>query len=171
MVRWFPTKFDVISHLLPKSGKIVDLGCGLGHLCRFMHAFRPNCYKVYGMDFSGFAVKTAMANDKLTVYNKASVYETPYTDKYFDGIVASEFIEHLSDVPAFLREIKRIGRQGATVVITTPERNPLIDELTSEEHVREYTPKELMDTMSVICLDGEIISQADKTLIYRGFLR
>ncbi|MCB1152436.1 MAG: class I SAM-dependent methyltransferase [Deltaproteobacteria bacterium] len=44
----------------------------------------------------------------------------PLDESSFDEVVASHIIEHLDDVPAFLREIHRVCRDGAVVRIITP---------------------------------------------------
>ena len=47
-------------------------------------------------------------------------YPYPFANSRFDEIAVYDVIEHIGDVPAFMREIWRIGRPGARVVITTP---------------------------------------------------
>lgn len=44
----------------------------------------------------------------------------PIDDNSFDVIWANQIIEHIPDVPAFLAELHRIGRNGAEIHITTP---------------------------------------------------
>jgi len=44
----------------------------------------------------------------------------PFDDASFDAVVAIEVVEHVENQFAFLRELARIARPGATVVVTTP---------------------------------------------------
>ena len=44
----------------------------------------------------------------------------PLDDNRFDRIVGRHVIEHVEDVVVFMSEVHRIGRNGATVEITTP---------------------------------------------------
>lgn len=44
----------------------------------------------------------------------------PYESETFDLVTSSEVVEHLQNYRALLREIFRVARPGATVVVTTP---------------------------------------------------
>src|SRR5512143_1516799 len=44
----------------------------------------------------------------------------PYDDASFDAVVSIEVVEHVENQFAFLRELARIARPGAPVIVTTP---------------------------------------------------
>lgn len=44
----------------------------------------------------------------------------PYDDAAFDAVVSIEVVEHVENQFAFLRELARIARPGAPVIVTTP---------------------------------------------------
>jgi ubiquinone/menaquinone biosynthesis C-methylase UbiE len=44
----------------------------------------------------------------------------PLRDNSFDCVVASHVIEHVESIPDLMREIHRIGKHGASVIIMTP---------------------------------------------------
>jgi SAM-dependent methyltransferase len=44
----------------------------------------------------------------------------PFADDAFDAVVSIEVVEHVENQFAFLRELARIAKPGATVVVTTP---------------------------------------------------
>lgn len=44
----------------------------------------------------------------------------PFADAQFDAVVSIEVVEHVENQFAFLRELARIARPGATVIVTTP---------------------------------------------------
>src|SRR5690606_10957467 len=44
----------------------------------------------------------------------------PYADASFDAVVSIEVVEHVENQFAFLRELARIARPGAPVIVTTP---------------------------------------------------
>ena len=44
----------------------------------------------------------------------------PFADAAFDAVVSIEVVEHVEDQFAFLRELTRIARPGAVVIVTTP---------------------------------------------------
>jgi len=86
---------------LDKTKKIVDLGCG------------PNKVPgAVGVDVHKF--------DDVDVVCDLNKYPWPLNDNEYDVIWSNQFIEHVTDVKVFLREIHRIGKNGAEVHITTP---------------------------------------------------
>jgi SAM-dependent methyltransferase len=44
----------------------------------------------------------------------------PFDDAHFDAVVSIEVVEHVENQFAFLRELARIAKPGAVVVVTTP---------------------------------------------------
>ena len=54
------------------------------------------------------------------VVHDLNKFPWPLPDNTFDVIYCKEIIEHLENVVAAMEEIHRIGRSGATVIITTP---------------------------------------------------
>ena len=47
-------------------------------------------------------------------------YPYPFEDSCFDEVCVYDVVEHIEDMPAFMREIWRVCRPGALVRITTP---------------------------------------------------
>lgn len=54
------------------------------------------------------------------VVHDLDCYPYPFPDSRFDEIVVYDVIEHIGDVPSFMREIWRLAKPGAKVQITTP---------------------------------------------------
>jgi SAM-dependent methyltransferase len=44
----------------------------------------------------------------------------PFEEGVFDLICAHDVVEHVHDLPAFMREVWRIGKHGACLEVTTP---------------------------------------------------
>jgi 2-polyprenyl-3-methyl-5-hydroxy-6-metoxy-1,4-benzoquinol methylase len=44
----------------------------------------------------------------------------PFKDNIFDLVVCKQIIEHLSDTESFLKELHRLGKNGARIIIQTP---------------------------------------------------
>jgi SAM-dependent methyltransferase len=90
-----------VNVVIDPNKKIVDLGCGLNKI--------RNADGVDNFQYPGV--------DIICDLNKAP---WPIKDNSYDVIWANQIIEHIKDVPSFLSEIHRIGRDGAEVHITTP---------------------------------------------------
>ncbi len=57
---------------------------------------------------SGFQNKL-ITNKKVVEYSGGSF---PFADKEFDYVICSQVLEHVDDVPFFLKELSRIGKKG-----------------------------------------------------------
>ena len=52
------------------------------------------------------------------VYSDSDLNENiPFPDNYFECIVSDQLIEHLSKPDCLIKEIKRVGKKGCTVII------------------------------------------------------
>jgi SAM-dependent methyltransferase len=116
---------DVALHLLePGPGKmILDLGCADGATmvyCGLQGA------TVHGQDLNPDSV--AQANDLLRRYKVdgeahcGDAAELSFPDGYFDGVISSDFFEHITDdvKVRVLRETLRVLKPGSPIVIKTP---------------------------------------------------
>jgi ubiquinone/menaquinone biosynthesis C-methylase UbiE len=133
--------------------KVLDLGCGAGHAS---FAVAPVAGSVTAFDLSpemlavvsGAAQQRALHN---VVTEQGNVASLPFVDAAFDMVVTRFSAHHWRDVPAALREVKRVlDPDGLLIVIdiTAPEV-PLHDTtlqavelLRDSSHVRDYRPSE-----------------------------
>jgi len=117
-----------------KGKKLLDLGCGAGD---FLSAAQKIGFETWGVDFDQGAIKHAKS-----LYNLKNVYAEPIEDFFkekdlpkFDVITFFEVIEHLDDIPRFLNSLIEIGKDGAYIILSTPNRergdpsNPKINDL------------------------------------------
>lgn len=104
--------------------KVLDAGCGRGF---YVHAISmvPFVKEMHGIDVSEDYLNIARKhlNDPKINLQKASIYELPYPDNYFDAVVSSEVMEHLSDDVGALKEIKRVLKPDGIVLISVPHLN------------------------------------------------
>jgi ubiquinone/menaquinone biosynthesis C-methylase UbiE len=95
---------------------VLDLGCldaGIGAL------FIKNNNKVYGIDVSDEAIKTARQRG-LDVKTLDSEEPLDYPSEMFDVVFASEVIEHVYDIDQWLSQIYRILKKGGKLMVLTP---------------------------------------------------
>ncbi len=126
--------------------RVLDIGCGDAYLIAQIQKF---CTEVRGVDSEAQAV--ALANEILKEHPHCRVvqgdcYHLPFDDNYFDMVLCTDVIEHLTDPQACVREIRRVLNDKGTLVMTTPKFRP--DRKWDERHEKEYTSQELTQLLS-----------------------
>lgn len=110
--------------------KILDVGCGAGIATEAIaRRLDPSEYHVVGIDPSSRSVQIAAdhaATENVSVeYLVGSVYELPFESNSIDGIICSDVLEHLYDLPKALSEIARVLKPNAVFTFDTINRTPL----------------------------------------------
>ncbi|OYX36434.1 MAG: hypothetical protein B7Y99_01470 [Caulobacterales bacterium 32-69-10] len=103
------------------AGSFLDIGCGMGDL---VQALMLDGMDAQGVDVSAVAVAEASRRAPGR-FHVGSVLALPFPDASFDNVVSTDCLEHLApeDVAAALREMRRVARRGAYLVIATrPDR-------------------------------------------------
>lgn len=99
---------------LPRTGDVLDIGCGEGLFCRKM---RTRGRVPTGIDVTERLIQVARERDPETDYYVCDAADLPFRDNLFDAAV---FYLSLIDIPDFRRAIKeaaRILRPGGRLVI------------------------------------------------------
>jgi len=94
---------------LPKSLKILDLGCGEGYL---VERYQKLGYNIIGLDL----------NYLSEFVRKGDIRATPFENETFDVVLCLDVIEHLpfSDQNLALKEIYRILKKEGLVLLALP---------------------------------------------------
>ncbi|MEM8866225.1 MAG: methyltransferase domain-containing protein, partial [Planctomycetota bacterium] len=89
-------------------GKVLDVGCGNGHLVRQLNL---RGFDATGIDVSDVAVEVANAASPGR-FQVGSILDLPFEDNTFDCVVSTDCFEHLDeeDVPKALAELRRVSR-------------------------------------------------------------
>jgi ubiquinone/menaquinone biosynthesis C-methylase UbiE len=120
--------------------RILDIGCGTGAL---MDDLAGRGHEVWGLDISEEALKFCRMRGHEKVY-LGDAARLPFADQRFDVVTAIGVIEHLDDDEIFLREVARILRPQACVVMLTssfPWLWSMHD--VANEHRRRYYLKDI----------------------------
>ena len=89
-------RLDNIVKLFPqgKKLKVLDAGCGEGHLIKKMHDKHPD-YSYYGVDITDVALKKAKKRCPYARIEKMDLEKLRFSGDSFDIIVNTEVIEHV----------------------------------------------------------------------------
>ncbi|KQN79217.1 SAM-dependent methyltransferase [Duganella sp. Leaf61] len=152
-----------------KRPVVLDLGCGAGHAS---FAVAPVAESVTAFDLSPemLAVVAGAARERglaQIVTQQGNVASLPFADASFCMVMTRFSAHHWFDVPAALREVKRVLKPGGVLVvidITAPE-SPLHDTtlqavelLRDGSHVRDYRTSEWLRMLDDAGFAGERVS-------------
>jgi len=99
---------------IPATSCVLDAGCGIGHIT----GPYSGRYAIFGIDEQRSAIQYCQAHWKGT-YVQASLNKIPFADNFFDLIVFLDAIEHLDKPVTALRELARVLKPGAPILICT----------------------------------------------------
>lgn len=126
-LRWRLCPFTVLEHFLPKSGKIIDLGCGYGMLAN-LAALNSAERDVYGFDLSQKRINIA----KRTVKNRNNLHFELKNVRDLklnscDAIVMSDFLHHIpyKEQENLIRQAKDKLKKNGILIIQDIDKRPL----------------------------------------------
>ncbi len=141
---WFRGRRDLILRLLmhvPKDARIVEIGCSGGPLLAELsaHGFK----NFWGVDISAEAIRACRARgiENLLVADGTT---TALESGFFDVVISSDVLEHITDDQAALGEWYRLLRPGGMLVLFVPAHMFLWSPHdVANRHQRRYSRLEL----------------------------
>lgn len=106
--------------MIPKAGKLLDVGCGNGYLLKIAE---ENGLDPYGIDISREAVRLCSNLLSNGVVKQASATDIPVQNNEFDIITCLGTLEHIPTPEDALSEIKRVAKGDATILFLVPNKN------------------------------------------------
>lgn len=110
--------------------RVLDSGCGQGGFLKICEDY--GIKELYGVDVSKYAIQTAgmRTKAKLKEMNLENS-KLPYSDHFFDLVVAIDVIEHLFNTDFFFKEVARVLKEDGIFFLTTENSKSLFDKLFS----------------------------------------
>lgn len=139
----YSSYFKYVNKYSSTGKRLLDLGCGLGIVPYY---FSLRGFSAYGIDISlKFMSYSKDSLDHNLKYICGSVFTLPFRDKTFDIVGSFDVIEHMPNVPEFLREGVRVLKDNGIYIIISPciltPFTPLKAVLSSKESHSIYTNK------------------------------
>jgi SAM-dependent methyltransferase len=107
---------NIICHLRTED-RILDVGCGSGHLLSLVKAHGYGY--VSGLDPSDVACRTAKEKYGINVFH-GSLFDDLDLGR-FDFIILSQVLEHIADLRSFVSEVHKLIRESGRVYIEVPD--------------------------------------------------
>ena len=166
----------VIELASPKPTDVaLDIATGAGHTAL---ALAPHVAQVVAYDLTepmlAETARNAAARGLKNVTTRQGAAESlPFPDASFDIVTVRQAPHHFADVRAAVRQMARVARPGARVIIldsTAPENDALADEwnqlekLRDPSHVQNYRPSEWREFVAAAGLKvfGEEVGAASE---------
>lgn len=104
-----------------KNGNILEIGCGRGYYEGFLSYVYPSM-TITAIDQNSEYLNIAKryTQSKRVAFEMGDALSLRYEKNSFNGILASEVLEHLSDDAKALQEMYRVLKPGGIVMITVP---------------------------------------------------
>ena len=141
---WEP-EFKKFQQLI-SSGKVIDIGCGLGREARL---FSKAGYDYVGIDLSDQAIKINKEVFPDLCFKKMNMHDLDFLDGYFDAFWCAATLFHapkerLVDV---LSEIKRVVKKNGFGFITMQEGEQSEEKVVRDRFFSFYGPEEFKDIL------------------------
>lgn len=116
------SSIDMFISLLPKGGKVLDVGCGPGQDSGYL--FRRE-FDVEGIDLSEKMIEQARKKVPEVKFVVMDMRKLRYPNSYFDGLFASLSLIHIpkKDVDKTMNEFKRVLKEGGSLYLHLLEGN------------------------------------------------
>ena len=120
---------DAVVQLIEDGSRVLDVGCGIGLLCRKIKLRLPRA-TVLGVDFSGHVVAWNRERDAALgiEYVELDVRtELPELRREFDAVLLCNVLEHLEEPHRVAADAIGLVRTGGLVVMVCPHDEDIPD--------------------------------------------
>ncbi len=147
---WFKAKRHLLVKTVERAAKglggnahLLDGGCGTGVNLKAISGFLP----VVGIEKYFEALKFCKKRNLDNLLN-AELEHLPFGQETFDIVLAMDILEHVDDDLEVLKEISRVSKEGAILIIHVPAFMFLwSDHDLAVDHKRRYTAGELVERL------------------------
>lgn len=114
-------KKDFFQKYLPKDGKIIEAGCGLGV---WVYLLERMGYNIEGVDFAEETINFIKTKFPTLPVRKGNILSLEYPNNYFSGYISIGVVEHFEEGPSrALREASRVLNEKGVMILSVPYAN------------------------------------------------
>lgn len=151
-------RLNSIVKIIPrKSGlKILDAGCGEGHLIEKLYKNNSNNI-CYGIDITEIALQKAKERCPYAKFEKKDLSKIDFDDNFFDIVICTEVLEHIFEYKTVIEELKKVVKDDGYLIITFPNetlwttgrfllgRKPI----KASDHVNSFNPNKISSAVNM----------------------
>jgi SAM-dependent methyltransferase len=106
-----------LRRLLPDKGKrLLEIGAGFGRLTGEYHGFDQVVLVDYSLSQLRYAQEHLGTSGRY-IYVAADAYSLPFRSGSFDGATIIRVIHHIADVPAVMKQVRRVLTSGGVFIL------------------------------------------------------
>lgn len=151
---WWSNRYygKLVRKFGPSSGRVLELGCGLGHLLGWL----VDSYDVFGADINPWALLEATRHVPEGKFLFLSAEDLGvFPDKIFQVVIAKHVLEHLTEPDQAIADISRVLAPGGLLVMATPNTASLARSIKKDDwigyqdptHISLWPPKKWINTI------------------------
>jgi ubiquinone/menaquinone biosynthesis C-methylase UbiE len=113
-------KMKLVLDYVRQGESLIDIGCGTGE---FIVQLRERFNTLVGIDTNSYAIEfTArrVGKDRNILLQCGELDSFCFPAEHFDVCLCLDVLEHVKDLPTLLKEVHRILRPGAAMIVTVP---------------------------------------------------
>ncbi len=154
--RWWNSQWRMYTILLQekiKGKKVMIAGCGFGDDAFLLSKMGADVY-AFDISADSLAIAADIADrENLNIhFDEMPAENLLYRDNFFDCIIARDILHH-ADIPQAFKEISRVSKNGATVIVNEIYSHSVTDGIRHSEFVE----KVLYPRMAYFIYKGEEI--------------
>lgn len=115
MKDYMKKEFKIISNLIEKNSRVLDVGCGDGELMSFI--FNNISQDIRGIEISKTNVQKCISKGLTVIEGDAESDLFQFTDSSFDFVVLSQTLQAFLNPEKVLDELLRVGKKA---IVTIP---------------------------------------------------
>jgi ubiquinone/menaquinone biosynthesis C-methylase UbiE len=132
LATFFEELLPDLSDVLEHGGRLLDVGCGGGHISRMIADWNRQV-EVMGLDLSpeqiARARKAARGYGERLTYVEGTALELPFERASFDAVISIGSIKHWPDRDRGLAECVRVLQPGGMLIVTETDRSCHFDDM------------------------------------------
>lgn len=152
-------RYDFVAELpINLNARILEIGCSNGNTGALALADKK-CGEYIGIDINEVAIKKARSKLTEVLVGNIETMHLPWNEEYFDVLILSEVLEHLSNPWEVLKKLHKYLKPNAIILASLPnvshyriilmllkgEWNLTNDGIMDKTHLRWFTPKTFVE--------------------------
>ena len=108
-------EYKIISELIEKNSKTLDVGCGDGELMKYL--FENNTKNIKGLEISKKSVQNCLSKGLPVIEGDAENDLTQFPNHFFDYVILSQTLQAFLNPQKVITNLLRVGKKA---IVTIP---------------------------------------------------